>query len=270
MIIGIIPSRYGSTRFPGKPLLDILGKTMLEWVIEHSLKATSLDKLVVATDDERIAEVARRTGTEAVMTRTDHTSGTDRCWEAYSRLIENGSVPDDSTNYIINIQGDEPFLDFNQIEELTTILDGTIEIATQMTTAETAESLHDPKEAKIIINANNEALYFSRLAVPYLAGIDPSEWHKHYHYHRQVGMYVYRADVLDKITQLPPSGLEMAESLEQLRWLEAGYTIKLVETNYHSYCVDEPGDVEKILQISSVASRFNAKDEHAITQSVKH
>ncbi len=256
MIVGIIPSRYGSTRFPGKPLLEIFGKTMLEWVIEHSLKATSLDKLVVATDDERIVEVVRRTGIEAVMTRTDHTSGTDRCWEAYSRLVENGLVPDDPSNYIINIQGDEPFLDFNQIEELTSILDGSVELATQMTTAETAESLHDPKEAKIIINANNEALYFSRLAVPYLTGINPSEWHKHYSYHRQVGMYVYRADILNKITQLPPSGLEIAESLEQLRWLEAGYTIKLVETGHQSYCVDEPGDVEKILQIESVRAKF--------------
>lgn len=259
MIIGIIPSRYGSTRFPGKPLLSILGKTMIEWVIEHSQKAISLDKLVVATDDERIAEVVRRTGIEAVMTRTDHTSGTDRCQEAYSQLVEVGSVSHDSSNYIVNIQGDEPFLDFNQIEELTAILDGSIELATQMTSAETAESLHDPKEAKIIINSQNEALYFSRLAVPYLAGIDPAVWHKHYAYHRQVGMYAYRADVLDKITQLPPSGLEMAESLEQLRWLEAGYTVKLVETNYHSYCVDEPGDVAKILQIASVASKFGNK-----------
>lgn len=249
MIIGIIPSRYSSTRFPGKPLIDIQGKSMIEWVIEHARKAASLDIVVVATDDERIAEVVRRAGAEAVMTRTDHTSGTDRCYEAYQRLIENGQVPDAATNYIINIQGDEPFLDPSQIEELATILDGSIELATQMTVAESADSLHDPKEAKIIINANQQALYFSRLAIPYLVGVPPAVWHEHHTYYRQVGMYAYRADVLANITQLPPSALEKAESLEQLRWLEAGYVIKLATTSYHSYCVDELADIDKILRL---------------------
>ncbi|UFH53348.1 3-deoxy-manno-octulosonate cytidylyltransferase [Spirosoma sp. KNUC1025] len=248
MIIGIIPARYGSTRFPGKPLADIGGKSMIQRVLEQAKKAKSLAKVVVATDDDRIAEAVRQLGEEAVMTRVDHPSGTDRCWEAYDRLIEEGSVHPGQSNYIINIQGDEPFIDPTQIDELAVILDGTVELATQMATVDSAEMLHDPKEAKIIINAQNEALYFSRAAIPYLPGIEPDQWHRHHNYHRHVGLYAYRADVLEAITQLPPSSLEQAESLEQLRWLEAGYRIKLVTTTYQTPTVDSPADIEKILR----------------------
>lgn len=234
MIIGIIPARYGSTRFPGKPLADIGGKSMIQRVLEQCQQATSLDKVVVATDDERIAEAVRRLGEEVVMTRTDHPSGTDRCWEAYDRLIADGLIPGNSSDYILNIQGDEPFIDPAQIDELAAILDGTVELATQMASVDSAAILHDPKEAKIVVNSQNEALYFSRSAVPYLWGIEPDQWHVHHVYHRHVGLYAYRADVLEKITQLPPSLLERAESLEQLRWLEAGYRIKLVSTHFQT------------------------------------
>ncbi|GAB4021695.1 3-deoxy-manno-octulosonate cytidylyltransferase [Spirosoma sp. KCTC 42546] len=248
MIIGIIPARYGSTRFPGKPLADIGGKSMIQRVLEQCQQASSLHKVVVATDDERIAEAVRRLGEEVVMTRTDHPSGTDRCWEAYDRLIADGLIPGDSSDYVLNIQGDEPFIDPAQIDELAAILDGTVELATQMASVDSAAMLHDPKEAKIVVNTQNEALYFSRSAVPYLWGIEPDQWHVHHAYHRHVGLYAYRADVLEKITQLPPSLLEKAESLEQLRWLEAGYRIKLVSTNFQTPSVDSPADIEKILR----------------------
>ncbi|RYZ21401.1 MAG: hypothetical protein EOP49_47070 [Sphingobacteriales bacterium] len=135
-----------------------------------------------------------------------------------------------------------------EIDELAAVLDGTIELATQMATVDSAAMLHDPKEAKIVINAQNEALYFSRSAVPYLWGVEPDRWHEQHAYHRHVGLYAYRADVLAKITQLPPSPLERVESLEQLRWLEAGFRIKLVATTYQTPSVDSPGDIEKILQ----------------------
>lgn len=248
MIIGIIPARYGSTRFPGKPLADIGGKSMIQRVLEQAKQATSLSKVVVATDDERIADAVRQLGEEAVMTRMDHPSGTDRCYEAYSRLLTDGLISGSSSDYILNIQGDEPFIDPAQIDELAAILDGTVELATQMASVDSAQMLHDPKEAKIVINDQNEALYFSRSAIPYLWGVDPDQWHTRHTYHRHVGLYAYRADVLENITQLPPSPLERVESLEQLRWIEAGYRIKLVATNYQTPSVDSPADIEKIIR----------------------
>lgn len=247
MVIGIIPARYGSTRFPGKPLADIGGKSMIQRVLEQAWQAPSLDKVVVATDDDRIAEAVLRIGGQAVMTRTDHPSGTDRCWEAYSRIMAD-ELHSTGSDYIINIQGDEPFIDPQQIEELTAILDGTVELATQMASVDSAAMLHDPKEAKIIVNAQREALYFSRAAIPHLWGLDPAVWHAHHAYHRHVGLYAYRADILEKLTQLSPSPLERAESLEQLRWLEAGYRIKLVETRFQTPSIDDPADIEKALR----------------------
>ena len=248
MIIGIIPARYGSSRFPGKPLADIAGKSMIQRVLEQTKKAKMLDRVVVATDDDRIAEAVRQLGDDVVMTRTDHPSGTDRCWEAYDRLAADGLIERNESDYIINIQGDEPFIDPAQIDELAVMLDGAAELATQMASVDSAQLLHDPKEAKITINAQHEALYFSRSPIPFLWGIEPERWHEHHEYHRHVGLYAYRADVLEAITQLPPSPLERAESLEQLRWLEAGYRIKLVKTKYQTPSVDSPADIEKIVR----------------------
>jgi len=256
MILGIIPARYASTRFPGKPLLDIQGKSMIQRVVESAQQATKLDRVVVATDDARIADHVRGFGGEVVMTRADHLSGTDRCWEAYQVFdfqfsaygsTENRKLITD--NYILNIQGDEPFLDPAQIDELAGILDGEVELATQMIRVDSAEVLHDPGEAKILLNDRREAIYFSRQAVPFLKGIDPAAWHDHFPYYRHVGMYAYRVDVLEKLTQLPPSPLEKAESLEQLRWLQAGYRIRLVETQHDSHCIDTPDDVAKVLRL---------------------
>jgi 3-deoxy-manno-octulosonate cytidylyltransferase (CMP-KDO synthetase) len=242
MIAGIIPARYASTRFPGKSLIDIRGKTMIQRVYEEAAKSASLHKLVVATDDNRILEHVRSFGGDTVMTGADHPSGTDRCWDALQQMGE-------GYQYVINIQGDEPFINPAQIDELAAILqDGTVELATQMIPVGTYEELFDDGEVKIVLNNKAEALYFSRMVIPFIKGVDERDWHRHYHYYRHVGMYAYRRDVLEKITRLPVSSLERAESLEQLRWLEHGFKIKCVITRFESHCIDVPEDVEKILK----------------------
>lgn len=243
MIVGIIPARYASTRFPGKPLIEINGKSMLQRVYEQAAKSKSLSKVVVATDDERIIHHVKNFGGEAVMTAAHHPSGTDRCWDALQQLEEN-------FQYVINIQGDEPFIEPEQIDELANELkDGTIELATQMIAVDNHEILFDRGEVKIVLNTNNEALYFSRMVIPFIKGVDEKEWHQHHTYYRHVGMYAYRKDVLEKITKLPVSSLEKAESLEQLRWIENGFKIKCVTTKYESHCIDTPEDLEKVLHL---------------------
>jgi 3-deoxy-manno-octulosonate cytidylyltransferase (CMP-KDO synthetase) len=243
MIAGIIPARYASTRFPGKPLFDIQGKSMIRRVYEQAKKSKSLSKVVVATDDERIFDHVLSFGGEAVITAGDHPSGTDRCWDAFRQLKE-------AYQYVINIQGDEPFIDPSQIDTLAALLnDGTTELATLMIPISNYEYLFDTGEVKIVLNDKMEALYFSRMAIPFIKGIDQQEWHKHHAYYRHVGMYAYRTDILKKITRLPVSSLERAESLEQLRWLENGYKIKCAITHFESHCIDTPEDVEKIMKL---------------------
>ena len=240
MIAGIIPARYASSRFPGKPLIDIDGKTMLQRVYEQASRSKLLDTVVVATDDQRIFEHAQSFGARVVMTGENHPSGTDRCWDAVQQLSE-------QYDYVINIQGDEPFLNPEQIDELAEVLqDKSVELATQMIAVHDHDILFDRGEVKILLNEKNEALYFSRMVIPFIKGIAESDWHLHHSYYRHVGMYAYRMDILHKITQLPVSSLEKAESLEQLRWLEHGFRIKCVETKYESHCIDTPEDVEKV------------------------
>jgi len=242
MIAGIIPARYASTRFPGKSLADIDGKSMIRRVYEEAAKSTSLSKLVVATDDERILRHVQDFGGEAVMTAEDHSTGTDRCRDALQQL---GAGYD----YVINIQGDEPFINPAQIDELAALLnDGSVELATQMIPVATHEELFDRGEVKIVLNSNMEAMYFSRMVIPFIKGVDEKDWHRHYPYYRHVGMYAYRRDVLEKITRLPVSSLEQAESLEQLRWLEYGFKIKCTITRYESHCIDTPEDIAKVLR----------------------
>lgn len=241
MIVGIIPARYASTRFPGKPLIEIEGRSMIQRVYEQAAKSSFLRKIVVATDDERILQHVRAFGGEAVMTAMHHPSGTDRCWDALQQLQEDYS-------YVINIQGDEPFISPGQVDELAIALqDGSTELATQMIAVGSHELLFDKGEVKIVLNDRNEALYFSRSVIPFLKGIDEKEWHLHHIYYRHVGMYAYRRDVLEAITKLPVSALEKAESLEQLRWLEHGFKIKCVPTKYDSHCIDTPEDIDKVL-----------------------
>ena len=243
MIVGIIPARYASTRFPGKPLIDIEGKTMLQRVYEQASKSKLLSKVVAATDDERVYNHVKDFGGNVVMTSTNHPSGTDRCWEALQQL-------EDAYNYVINIQGDEPFIEPEQIDELGAVLqDEATELATQMVAVDSYEMLFDKGEVKIVLNKNNEALYFSRTVIPFIKGVDEKKWHKHHQYYRHVGMYAYRKDILEKITQLPVSSLEKAESLEQLRWVENGFAIKCVVTKYESHCIDTPEDIAKVLKM---------------------
>ena len=241
-IIGVIPARYASTRFPGKPLVDINGKTMLQRVYEQTAKSKLLSDIIVATDDERIAEHAKNIGAQVIMTAASHPSGTDRCYEAYTKY---GKVFD----HVINVQGDEPFLDPEQIDSLAAVCTASVEIATQMTKCRTHESLFSNGEVKITLNQRNEALYFSRNVIPFIKGIEQKNWLAHFNFYRHVGMYAYRVDILEKITRLKPSALENAESLEQLRWLENGYTIKCVETDFDSHCIDTAEDLERALRL---------------------
>jgi 3-deoxy-manno-octulosonate cytidylyltransferase (CMP-KDO synthetase) len=244
-IIGIIPARYASTRYPGKPLIEINGKSMLQRVYEQAKLASKLTEVIIATDDQRIVAHAQSFGATVVLTKEDHPSGTDRCFEA---LINYGK----SFDYVINIQGDEPFINPEQINELADVCDGHTELATQMITVDSHDILFDSGEVKIVMNTSNEALFFSRMVIPFIKGLPQTEWHKHHPYFRHVGMYVYRADVLKQLTQLRPSALEQAESLEQLRWLENGFKIKLVQTAFDSHCIDTPEDVEKVLKMMNM------------------
>lgn len=244
-IIGIIPARYASSRFPGKPLAEIKGVSMLQRVYTQASKSQRLSEIVVATDDERIAAHAASFGAACVLTGSEHPSGTDRCYEAY---LKTGRVYD----YVINIQGDEPFLDPEQIDSLASACDGSTEIATQMIRCNSHEVLFDRGEVKIVLNNRRQALYFSRAVIPFVKGRPETEWHTVFPYYRHVGMYAYRTDVLQKIAGMQPSVLEQAESLEQLRWLENGYAITCVETNFDSHCVDTPEDIEKVIRLMNV------------------
>lgn len=244
-ILGIIPARYASSRFPGKPLIDILGKTMIQRVYEQAKKSSLLSDVVVATDDERIFKHVESFGGKVVYTKEDHPSGTDRCFEAMNNFGGN-------YDYVINIQGDEPFIDPTQIDLLCNICDGTTELATLMIAVDSHEVLFDMGEVKITLNTNNEALYFSRMVIPFIKGKPQNEWHLHHNYFRHVGMYAYRKDVLEKVTYLKPSSLENAESLEQLRWLENGFKVKCALTNFDSHCIDAPEDIEKVIRLMNI------------------
>lgn len=240
-ILGIIPSRYGSTRFPGKPLAEIRGKPMIWRVYEQSVRSEKLDKVIVATDDERIAGAVRKRGGEAVMTSANHKNGTERCVEA---LEKSGTEYD----YVINIQGDEPFMKAEHIDQLAGLLDGTTEIATLVTMIKDERTLYNEGVAKVILNDKHEVLYFSRQIVPYLKGQAKNDWFGKFPFYKHVSLYGYKAGILPVIAGLTPSKLEMAESLEQLRWLENGYRIRAGITDYDGISVDTPEDLDYILR----------------------
>jgi 3-deoxy-manno-octulosonate cytidylyltransferase (CMP-KDO synthetase) len=253
MIAGIIPARYASTRFPGKPLAQIEGRTMIHRVYEQASKSKSLDKVVVATDDERIARHVRDFGGEALITASHHPSGTDRCAEVLQKL-------GDDYRYVINIQGDEPFIDPGQIDTLATVLkDGSTEIATLIILVDNMDVLFDTGEVKVALNPKMEALYFSRSVIPYLKDVPQREWHLRRAYYRHVGMYAYRSDILRQITKLPVSSLEKAESLEQLRWVEAGYKVKCAITHHDSHCIDTPADIPKVIAMMEKARKLRGE-----------
>lgn len=237
-ILGVIPARYASTRFPGKPLALIGNKSMIQRVYEQARKSTFLSRLIVATDHELISDHVKSFGGEVCITSEKHPSGTDRCQEVKSILNE-------SFDYVVNIQGDEPFIAPEQIDLLASVLDGKTELATLIKKIDSFEQLVNPNNVRVVFNTHLEAIYFSRAAIPYLRGLAQDQWLAHHVYFKHIGMYAYRTDILEKITTLPISSLERAESLEQLRWLENGLKIKVVETNIETMGIDTPEDLER-------------------------
>jgi 3-deoxy-manno-octulosonate cytidylyltransferase (CMP-KDO synthetase) len=236
-IIGIIPARYASTRFPGKPLADLGGQSMIERVYKQAKKSKTLSKVVVATEHKSIFDHVVGFGGEASMTSEHHPSGTDRCYEALTKEKE-------SFDYAINIQGDEPFIEASQIDLLASYLDGETQLATLIKKIDSYDQLHNNSEVKVTFNTNNEALYFSRAVIPFVQKVEEKDWLSSFEFYKHVGMYAYRADILKEITKLEISSLEKAESLEQLRWMEHGFKIKVAKTDVETMCVDTPEDLE--------------------------
>ncbi|MGQ7868402.1 3-deoxy-manno-octulosonate cytidylyltransferase [Sunxiuqinia sp. sy24] len=240
--IGVIPARYASTRFPGKPLALLEGKPIIQHVCENAGQV--LDEVWVATDDERIAQCVADFKGQVVMTRADHQSGTDRCAEA-ARLL---SAKHDF-DVVINVQGDEPFVRVEQIEALKACFaDQDTDIATLVKVIEQTEVLFNPNRPKVVVDCNQNALFFSREAIPHVRGAKKEDWLAHHQFYSHLGMYAYRKDVLQQLTKLEPSSLELAESLEQLRWLENGLRIKVGQTLFESIGIDTPEDLEAARQ----------------------
>ncbi len=241
--LGIIPARFASTRFPGKPLVDMLGKPMIQRVYERVKDL--LDDVYVATDDHRIYDAVTAFGGKVLMTSSWHKSGTDRCYEAYTQI----GMPFD---VVINIQGDEPFISEDQIETIKQCFnDPTTQIATLVKPFDPNdgfEALFNPNSPKVVINKRMQAMYFSRSVIPYVRGKDHNEWLHVHDYYKHIGLYAYKSEVLKEITSLPQSTLEIIESLEQLRWLENGYIIKVGITNSESIGIDTPEDLEKAIK----------------------
>lgn len=238
-IIGIIPARYASTRFPGKPLVDIAGKTMIQRVYEQASKAESLSKVVIATDDVRIADEVKRFGGEFIFTSTNHQSGTDRCAEVIETLP--------GYDIVINIQGDEPFIEPAQIELLTSCFtEEKVQLATLIKSIQSQESVYNPNSPKVVIDVNGRAMYFSRSPIPFIRNGEPGVWAEKHQFYKHIGIYGYRTESLKAITKLPPSSLEIAESLEQLRWIENGFYIQTKVTDLETVAIDTPEDLLKL------------------------
>lgn len=241
-ILGIIPARYASSRFPGKPLIQIKGKSMIQRVYEQSKRSELLTDLVVATDDERIYEHVIEFGGNAVLTSTEHQSGTDRCLEALQKNKNKFDV-------VINIQGDEPFIDPSQITDLIKCFeDKNTDIATLVKKVHHIEELDSPSMVKVVINNRDQAMYFSRSIIPFIHEVPREEWSEQYDFYEHVGIYGYTTKALEEITKLPISSYEVLERLEQLRWLENGFTIKVAYTEIDSEPIDTPEDLERILK----------------------
>lgn len=239
-VLGIIPARYASSRFPGKPLLDLNGKTMIQRVYEGASKARNIDRLIVATDDARIFDEVKRFGGEVLLTSPHHPSGTDRCGEA---ALQN---PD--YDVIINIQGDEPLVDFRQLDSLTAAFsDFQVKIATLGIRQVSEADLNNANRIKIVTDDQSQALYFSRSFIPNTANFNGNAF-EFYPFLRHIGLYAYRRETLLELIRLEPTKLEQIESLEQLRWLYYGYKIQVVETDIETPNIDVPEDVEKVLK----------------------
>lgn len=239
-ITGIIPSRFASSRFPGKPLVNIGGRSMIQRVYEQTKKAKLISNIVVATDDKRIEDHVKSFGGNVIMTSESHQSGTDRCFEAFQKF-------DASADVIINIQGDEPFIHPEQIDLVASCFtDDSVQIATLVKKINSEEELFNPNIPKVLLNLQKEAIYFSRQTIPNIRGKEQSQWLANYTFYKHIGIYAYRSKVLGEITVLKQSSLELAESLEQLRWIENGYKIKVEITDFESVAIDAPNDLQKL------------------------
>ncbi len=239
-VLAVIPARYASTRFPAKPLALLGGKPIVQWVYEAVAKA--VERVVVATDDQRIYDAVVAFGGEAVMTSTEHQSGTDRCAEAFEKCGYEADI-------VVNVQGDEPFIAPEQIATLLQCFENeTVEIATlarEFKAEEGIEALENPNSPKVVISPKGEAVYFSRSVVPYLRDVERSKWLEHHTFYKHVGIYAFRAATLGEITRLPLSPMERAERLEQLRWLESGYKIGVGITDVENVGIDTPDDLQR-------------------------
>ncbi len=238
--MAIIPARYASTRFPGKPLALLGGKPVIQWVWENVSAMPELACAVVATDDERIAEAVKGFGGRAVMTASTHRSGTDRCGEVVRKLREEGQTFD----VAINVQGDEPFVRQEQLRSLVDCFaDGEVQIATLKTAIHSTAELMSPNNVKVVCDLRGRALYFSRQPLPHVRGVEPEQWMEHHPYFKHVGIYAFRTETLEALVRLQQSPLELCESLEQLRWLENGYEIQVKETAVANIGIDTPADM---------------------------
>ncbi len=237
-VIAIIPARYASTRFPGKPLAMLGGKTVIQRVWEQVSRV--IDDVAVATDDRRIADAVEAFGGRAVMTSPDHRSGTDRCYEACCKIGGEYDV-------VVNVQGDEPFIAPSQIRALAACFDDErTDIATLVkpfAPSDGIEALENPNSPKVVLDSESRAVYFSRSVIPYLRGVERSEWLARHTFYKHIGMYAFRREVLREVTSLPQSSLEKAESLEQLRWIENGYKIGVGITDVETVGIDTPEDL---------------------------
>ena len=242
--VGIIPARYASTRFPGKPLADILGQPMIQRVYERASQV--LDTVVVATDDQRIYDAVVQFGGRVVMTSENHKTGTDRCYEALTKLPETYDV-------VINIQGDEPFIAIDQIEALKNcFVSDQIQLATLVKPFDaniSIDELENPNTPKVILSQTGEAICFSRSVIPYLRGVEKSQWAAAHTYYKHIGIYAYRTDILAQITKMTQTPLEQAESLEQLRWLENGLHIHVAITLSDNHSIDTPEDLQRVVAL---------------------
>lgn len=239
---GIIPARYQSTRFPGKPLAMINEKPMIQWVYENVSKA--LSSVWVATDDDRIFDAVKNFGGNAIKTQSSHKSGTDRCAEAARILAEK-----EQFDVVINIQGDEPFIHPDQIEQLKSCFEKETRIATLVKQIDNTEELFNPNRPKVVLDKSQQAIYFSRSPIPFVRGEEESFWLRVNTFWAHIGMYAYKKEVLQEITRLEPTKLEIAESLEQLRWIENGFQIKTAVTQHQSIGIDTPDDLQAALEL---------------------
>ena len=247
-VIGIIPARFQSTRFPGKPLQDILGKTMIQRVYEQACKSKLLSNVVVATDDNRIYDHIKSFGGNVEMTSPNHKSGTDRCNEVISIL----EAKNQNYDIAINIQGDEPYIEPEQIDALISCFNDTkTQVATLIKQIVNNDDLFNSNCVKVVKDTSNFALYFSRSPIPYIRNAHKDNWIAENNFYKHIGIYGYRTEALKDITKLNVSSLENAESLEQLRWLENGYSVKTAITKFESIAVDTPEDLQRIIQTKS-------------------